>query len=147
MHTIWNAPDRRELQERLARLTPDARRRWGSMTAPEAVAHLADATRMALGDLACRSKRLPIRYFPLKQLIVYWLPFPKGVPTSPELKGRAPLSWPGEVAELSALLDRLGQQPADRDWPEHPAFGRLTRRAWGVLVYRHTDHHLRQFGV
>ena len=36
---------------------------------------------------------------------------------------------------------------SDAEWQEHPAFGRLARRAWGVLAYRHLDHHLRQFGV
>jgi hypothetical protein len=147
MQTIWNADSRRELQERLARLTPDAKRKWGSMTAPQAVAHLTDAARLALGELPCKPANLPIRYPPLKQLIIYWLPFPKGAPTAPELLGRAPASWSAEVAELSAMLDRVGREPADRVWPDHPAFGRLTRRAWGVLVYRHTDHHLRQFGV
>lgn len=147
MHTIWDAGDRRRLQERLATLTPEARRRWGSMTAPQAVAHLVGATRMALGDLPCRTKKGLIRYAPLKQLIVYMLPFPKGVPTAPELVGRTMLSWTAEVSELSALLERLASEPAGRSWPEHPAFGRLSRRAWGVLTYRHTDHHLRQFGV
>lgn len=147
MQTIWNTGERRRLQERLAALTPDAERRWGSMTAPQTVAHLADAARMALGDLPCQSKTLPIRYPPLKQLIVYWLPFPKGAPTAPELIGRAPPSWTTGVSDLTALLDRLARQPSDRNWPEHPAFGRLSRRAWGVLVYRHMDHHLRQFGV
>lgn len=39
-----------------------------------------------------------------------------------------------------------------RSWADdlstrQPAFGRLTRPAWGVLSYRHIDHHLRQFGV
>ena len=147
MRTIWRVPDRRRLQVRLATLKPDAQRRWGSMTAPQTVAHLADAARMALGELPCGSKRLPIRYFPLKQLIIYWLPFPKGAPTAPELVGRGPLSWGTEVAELNALVDRLAAEPPDRIWPEHPAFGRLSRRAWGVLIYRHMDHHLRQFGV
>ena len=147
MKTVWNAGDRRDLCERLTRLQPDATGRWGSMTASEMVAHLVDATRMALGDLPCVGRRLPIRYAPLKQLIIYWLPFPKGVPTAPELLVRRSLSWRAEVDELTALLERLGREPADRAWPEHPAFGRLTRRAWGVLVYRHTDHHLRQFGV
>ena len=146
MKTIWNAGDRRHLCERLEALPPDAKGRWGRMTAGQMVAHLVDATRMALGELPCAGKRLPIRYPPLKQLIIYWLPFPKGAPTAPELLGRASLSWHGEVAELVALLERLGREPADRVWPEHPAFGRLTRRAWGVLVYRHTEHHLRQFG-
>jgi len=147
MKTLWNEQDRRELQERVVRLAPDSQRRWGKMTAPEMVAHLSDALRMALGDLPCESKRLPIRYPPLKQLIVYWLPFPKGAPTAPELVGRSAMSWRGEVSDLILLMDRFARQPEGCTWAEHPGFGRLSRRAWGVLKYRHMDHHLRQFGV
>jgi hypothetical protein len=111
------------------------------------VAHLADGLRMALGDLPCEPKKVPIRYPPLKQLIVYWLPWPEGAPTAPELISRIPASWTVEVADLASLLERLARQPRDNGFPEHPAFGHLSRRAWGVLVYRHMDHHLRQFGV
>jgi hypothetical protein len=42
---------------------------------------------------------------------------------------------------------RTGSVPRDFEWPEHPAFGRMSRRVWGVLGYRHLDHHFRQFGV
>lgn len=31
--------------------------------------------------------------------------------------------------------------------PEHPAFGPLSGKAWGFLVSRHIEHHLRQFGA
>lgn len=30
---------------------------------------------------------------------------------------------------------------------EHPAFGKMTSKAWGVPGYRHLDHHFKQFGV
>ena len=29
----------------------------------------------------------------------------------------------------------------------HPVFGPLTHQQWGIFVWRHVDHHLRQFGV
>ena len=29
----------------------------------------------------------------------------------------------------------------------HPAFGDLTHESWGVLLHKHVDHHLRQFGA
>jgi hypothetical protein len=144
MKSIWNPEDRRQLHDRLAALRPDSPRR--SQPVMNA-AHLADALRMALGDLPCESKKLPIRYPPLKQLIIYWLPFPKGAPTAPELISRIPATWTAEVADLAGLLERMARQPRDAAFPEHPGFGRLSRRAWGVLVYRHMDHHLRQFGV
>ncbi|WP_170971029.1 DUF1569 domain-containing protein [Ilyomonas limi] len=29
----------------------------------------------------------------------------------------------------------------------HPAFGNLTTTQWGIAEWKHTDHHLMQFGV
>jgi hypothetical protein len=147
MKSLWNERDRRAVCQRIGRLDANAQPKWGQMNAPRAVAHLADAMRMAVGELPCQPKNLPIRYPPLKQLIIYVLPWPEGAPTAPELIGRAPASWPGEIADLIALVDRFGKQDRQRTWPEHPAFGRLSSRAWGRLTYRHLDHHLRQFGV
>jgi hypothetical protein len=81
-------------------------------------------------------------------LVVYTIPWPKGLPTSPALLARIDQSaWPTEVASFGALLDRFAVRPTDATWPLHPAFGTLSRRAWGVLGYRHVDHHFRQFGV
>ena len=147
MKTIWNAADRLQLHDRLTALRPDAIRRWGTMSTAQMTAHLSDSLRMVLGDLPCTPKKLPLRFPPLKQLIVYWLPWPEGAPTAPELISRAPASLPAEIAEVASLLERLARQPAGTAFPDHPAFGRLSRRAWGVLVYRHMDHHLTQFGV
>jgi hypothetical protein len=146
MKSIWRASTRDELRARLGRLSPDSKARWGRMTALQMVAHLADASRMTLGDLPVRPKRTAIRYPPLKQLIVYCLPFPKGAQTAPELIGRVPGDWMQEVHAAGALLERIASPP-DGQRPEHPMFGRLSEQALGVFVYRHYDHHLRQFGV
>jgi hypothetical protein len=29
----------------------------------------------------------------------------------------------------------------------HPFFGPLKAEQWAILMYKHVDHHLRQFGV
>jgi hypothetical protein len=101
-----------------------------------------------MGDLQVAPKRLPLRYPPLKQLVVYVAPFPRNAPTAPELTIAAtPRPWADDIAMLQQLIDRITAHPSHAEWPEHPAFGRLSRRAWGVLAYRHMDHHLRQFGV
>jgi len=148
MRTIWEAPRQQEIRERVARLSPENRAAWGRMSAPQMVCHLTDSLKMALGDLPCATKKLPIRYPPLKQFIIYVAPFPKSAPTAPELLARPPATWQADVAELQALVDRLVARGREATpWPEHPAFGKLSRRAWGVLTYRHIDHHLRQFGA
>jgi hypothetical protein len=148
MKSMWEAPRQREIRDRVARLSPENRGGWGKMSAPEMVCHLAESLKMALGDLPVMARKIPIRYPPLKQFIIYVAPFPKGVPTAPELIARSPQAWQADVAELQGLVDRFVARANEATpWPEHPAFGKLSRRAWGVLVYRHMDHHLRQFGA
>jgi hypothetical protein len=138
---------RQELLDRLERLKPDATPLWGRMTAPQMLVHLVDWMAMASGDLPVASKNLVLRYPPLKQLLIYWLPFPKGVPTAPELLARVPSEWGAEFASACDGVRNFESLYLKGQWPEHPAFGMLTSQAWAVLAYRHTDHHLRQFGV
>ena len=147
MKSVWNEADYREICSRLDRLRPDAAPRWGRFTAPQMVCHLADALKMASGTLSVQPKKLPIRHPPLKQLIIYWLPFPKSAPTAPELVTRVATEWHGELRELRQQLEAFQKRGPAGPFVPHPAFGRLSSRAWGVLVYRHTDHHLKQFGV
>jgi len=147
MKTLYREGPRRELRDRLARLTADSKPVWGKFDAPKMVVHCADAIRMALGQLPTRSKNTPLRRAPLKQLFVYWMPWPKGVPTAPELLERTPADWDAEVGVLLDLMEEAGRAPRGYEWGEHPAFGRMSHRAWGVLGYRHLDHHFRQFGI
>lgn len=118
------------------------------MTCPQMLTHVNDQLRMSMGELPAAAKRLPVRYPPLKQLVVYVLPWPKGLPTARELLARIDRSaWATELTTFDTLLARFAARPQSATWPMHPAFGRLSRRGWGVLSYRHVDHHFRQFGV
>jgi hypothetical protein len=149
MKTLFDEKARQDLLVRIDRLTPDCMPRWGKMNAEQMLAHLVEAMKLGTGELQARPKKLLIRYTPLRQLFVYLLPWPKGAPTAKELIRRD--SDAGTLArnreELARLVGVIASRADHRDWPEHPAFGRLSRRAWGVLGWRHTDHHLRQFGL
>jgi hypothetical protein len=145
MKSLWNEPDRNTIFARIDRVSDGALPKWGKLTADRMLSHLVESIRMANGELPVKSKRLPIRYFPLKQLIIYLLPFPKGTPTAPELLAGAEAPVAALQPELKRQIERLASR-AGNAFPEHPAFGHLTERAWGVLTYRHVDHHLRQFG-
>lgn len=147
MKSVWNTEHHRELRERVGRLTPQHAPQWGRMTAPQMVVHLTDSLRMASGDLPVAPKKLPLRYPPLKQLMLYYVPIPKGVRTAPELLARQPGEWSADLSELCERLDRFVASGPAGVIPIHPAFGTMTGKQWGVLVYRHMDHHLRQFKV
>ncbi|MBV8517484.1 MAG: DUF1569 domain-containing protein [Acidobacteria bacterium] len=148
MQTLFDEATRSTVLARIDRMQSGTAARWGKMNAEQMLAHLVQSLQMSSGELPTKSKRLPIRFFPLKQLIVYLLPFPKGAPTAREL---IPGANPGTVEEnkrkLAQKITAFGALANATSWPEHPAFGRLSARAWGVLTYRHVDHHLRQFGV
>jgi hypothetical protein len=147
MKSLFNPRDHHELQDRVQRLRTDLQPQWGRMSAVQMVAHLADSLRMASGELEVAPRKVPFRYSPLKEFVLYVLPIPKELPTSPELIARKPGDFTTEVAELREQLNGIVQRGAEALAPEHPAFGTLSARQWGVLIYRHMDHHLRQFGV
>jgi hypothetical protein len=147
MKSIFNPQCHLELHNRVQQLKTSNTPRWGKMTPLQMVAHLCDSLRMASGELEVAPKKVPLRYSPLKQIVLYWLPMPKGLPTAPELVARKPGDWSLEIAELRDQLNGLVQRGAEALAPAHPAFGRLSAKQWGVLIYRHMDHHLRQFGV
>jgi hypothetical protein len=148
MPTFWDAATRDDYCRRVARLTPDSKPRWGKFTAAGMVAHLNDAMRLATGELRVAPKRGPLRLFPLKQLILYVLPFPKSAPTAPELVARCRAAdLRAEQTAFLTIAERAARRSATDPSPDHPAFGRMSYDAWGKLICKHTEHHFRQFGI
>jgi hypothetical protein len=147
MATFLDDRDRARLMGRLAALTADSKARWGKFTVTSMMCHLRESARMASGELAVPDVgKRAFQMFPLKHLILYVMPFPKGAPTAPLLLAASPEDFEASMRQLTSALDTFlheEQRPA----PAHPLFGPLTRKEWGALVYKHTDHHLRQFGV
>jgi hypothetical protein len=148
MRSVLNERDCRALCRRVQALTDSSFARWGRMNVEAMLAHLCNSSLMALGELAAVPKgNRAFQVFPLKHLLFYVVPFPKGAPTAPELLVAEPGDAISGQASLQELLERVGTGPAEGVGPVHPLFGQLSRREWGVLMHKHVDHHLRQFGV
>ena len=147
MGSILDDADRAAICKRINSLTSDSLPRWGQMDVQAMLTHLRQAALMALGELSVANKgKRVFQIFPIKHLILHVVPFPKGAPTAPELLAfdAAPVD---EIRpELLSLIERIGTGPREGIGPAHPLFGPLSFREWGVATYKHTDHHLRQFG-
>lgn len=139
------------VKRRLAEFRPELGPEWGKMSAHQAVCHLADSFRMVLGErpIAMRGgllTRTVIRFAALTLPV----PWPKDVPTAPEMDqaqgGTVPATFDADVEDLAGLVTRFAAT-GGRGMETHPIFGNLTRGEWGRWGYRHLDHHLRQFGV
>lgn len=147
MPTLFDRAAADRIRLRLDRLTPHGQPLWGTLSAGGMVAHLSDQLRAALGELACAPKRTPLNNPLMRRLVIYVLPWPKGLPTAPELLSTPAGDWQADMEGLRALIDRFAERGSAGPFAPHPAFGRLTGRMWGVLAWRHVDHHLRQFGA
>ena len=160
--TLFGRSARAAIHERIDRLSPERVGQWGTMAAREMVCHAADQLRVAIGDLSVRAGPLrlrfgdrevkvppgPLRFRCFRRVLVHPLPWPKArIGASPEMLTTSPAEWHDDVAALHALVDRVGQKdPAER-WGTDSILGRVSGQEWGLLCWRHLDHHLRQFGV
>ncbi len=146
MPSLLNAADRDAILARLQRLTPTRQPRWGTLTAPRLLCHLADQLRVSLGDIPTRRHDSALSRTLLRWLVVYSpLKAPPGrVQTAPEMLTTAPTQWEQDLRACEVLIQRLASTPTAA---VHPFFGPLTHAEWGRLGWKHLDHHLRQFGL
>jgi uncharacterized small protein (DUF1192 family) len=150
MKNLFEATTVQEVKERIALLRPDSERLWGTMNAPQAVAHCSAGLEMALGD------RTPPRVFVGR--LLGWIvkplalrndePMRRNSPTITDLVVRDERDLRTERERLLALIDRFAAAgPAGCTKHPHSFFGRLAPDEWAILTYKHLDHHLRQIGV
>ncbi len=146
MLSLRDDATRTAIVQRVQRLTPGATAKWGRFDAPNMLCHLSDVLAVSVGDIKAQSvNRKVFQHFPLKDLIIYVLPFPKNVSTAREFLRSTPAAFDDDRQRVINLIDRLATAPEGYG-PEHPLFGRLTNEEWNVLQRKHIDHHLKQFG-
>ena len=150
MRNIFDPSASREIKDRLSRLRPDSERQWGKMNPAQAVAHCCKGMEQALGDV------LPPRLL-IGRLIGGFIkskalgddaPIRRNSPTVPGFEVLDPRDLAAERQRLNGLIDRVIKGgPAACTTHPHSFFGSMTPEQWGILIYKHLDHHLRQFGA
>ncbi len=152
MKTLARPGDTAEILDRLNGLRPESRRRWGRMSAHQAVRHLVDSFRFALGERPAHAAPGLLGRTVVKWIALY-VPrnWPAGIPTAPEVDsergGTRPADFASDLGELAALIRRFSTQPGRVGALVHPVFGRMSESAWLRWGWLHADHHLRQFGA
>jgi hypothetical protein len=150
MRNIFEPDASQEIKQRLACLRPDSERQWGKMNPAQAVAHCSKGMEQALGDI------LPPRLF-IGRLIGSFIkskalsddaPMRRNSPTVPGFQVLDKRDLVAERHRLNGLIDRvIAAGPTGCTAHPHSFFGRMTPEQWGILMYKHLDHHLRQFGA
>src|SRR5688572_422120 len=152
MRTVADPRVLRLLKQRLRMLHPDSPRRWGTLTPHEMLCHLGDAAAMVLRT---RPRRVPIpqRRRPIVKALALWvpIPWPHGSRTNPlhdpRAEGTRPSEFTKDLSRAIAGIDGIATAAPHALDPAHGLFGTMSLGDWQRWAYRHTDHHLRQFGL
>ena len=152
MKTVADPDVRTQVVARLRRLTPETARRWGTMTPHEMLCHLGDASEMVL-RVRPRTKPIQPVARPIFKTVALWTPLraPRGVKTNPEhdpkAAGTRPSDFEADRRRVTAALEAIAAADPAALETAHGMLGVMSLRDWQRWAYKHTDHHLRQFGL
>ena len=149
MQNLFDTDTFTDMVARLNKLSPENMAQWGKMNVAQMLAHCKEAFKVPLSE-----KRLPRMFIgrilgPLiKDKLYNESPWKQNLPTSPNFRITDTRDFNLEKQELLSLVNKFyAAGPMGITKYPHPMFGSFTPEQWGKSMYKHLDHHLRQFGV
>ena len=149
MKTIFEKEAYQEVINRINTLTPETKAQWGKMNAPQMLAHCFEGLKIATGEV--KRPRIFIGRIlgPIfKNDFLNDKPMKKNSPTDAAFIITDQRDLNTEKEKLTGAIKRF-HDGGEKGATTHPHFffGNLTQKEYGVLVYKHLDHHLKQFGA
>jgi hypothetical protein len=149
MKNLFDEVPAAETLERIEQLTPHSQSQWGKMNSAQMLAHCSVVLDMARGITNQKREFLGLligRF--VKSNYYNDKPFQKNLPTTATSRMNTERDFEAEKAKLRQdILAFQTGGPANCTTYPHPFLGSLTAEQWGKGMYKHLDHHLRQFGV
>jgi hypothetical protein len=149
MKNLFDKDTHTEIISRMNALTPNSQRQWGKMNAAQMLAHCKEAFKVPLSD-----KKIPRMFL---GLLIGWMikpklynedPWKQNLPTAPNFIIKDERDFEKEKNELAGMINQFySGDPENVGKFPHPMFGSFTSEQWGKSMYKHLDHHLKQFNV
>lgn len=150
MRTIFDKRMRTELIGRIDQINENNKAEWGKMNLFQMLKHNTYWNEWILGKGNHTYKQAFIgKIFgkmALNKMLRDEKPLDKNIPTSAQFKVK---ERSGDIVSEKTKWIALINDYENLNNPIfiHDFFGKMTEEQIGRLVYKHTDHHLRQFGV
>ncbi len=138
-----------EIVRRINTLTPATQHIWGKMGVAQMLAHCCTTMEVATGKRVARRLLIGRLLGPIFKKRYYDdSEFTKNSPTHPTFVVTDERDFAKERERLLGLVREFsGGGEARCTTAPHSFFGPLTPAQWGIGMYKHLDHHLRQFGA
>ena len=149
MKSIFDPATFEELLGRIELLTQDTQPQWGKMDVAQMLCHCQYPLEVAMGKKVLKKPGALMRllYKSFKSAMYNDKPWRKNLNTPKEYKVVSDKDFSREKEKLKALILEFHQLREKTHWDPHPSFGHFTHEQWGMMQFKHLDHHLKQFGV
>ena len=138
------------LIERINQLKSNTKPLWGKMSAPKMLAHLNVQYEMVYTNQHKKPNafiKLLLKLF-VKKAVVSEKPYRKNLKTATQFLIVDNKNFIDEKNRLIEFLEKTQKLGSNYfDGRESHSFGKLNKREWNNLFYKHIDHHLSQFKV
>ena len=149
MQNIFTQKDNQEIIERISKLTPNSQRLWGKMSVSQMLEHCQKPLEVATGSLELKRTFIGFLFGKIaKKVFIGNKPLSKNMPTVKDFIIKSDSDFDTQKTILvSRIIDFGIKGSSIIGIKTHPFFGEMTNDEWGILTFRHLDHHLIQFGV
>jgi hypothetical protein len=147
MESFFNLSTYEQLRERLQGIEPMSNALWGKMNAPQMFQHCQYPIQTALGKEKKPMKPNWLVKVLFKKMMYSPRPFKKNIPAPKKFRIVEQYDFSSEKEKLDQWMQELWYDRDNKNRREHPVFGHFTKDEWGILQWKHLDHHFRQFGV
>ena len=143
MKSVLDKTARWELINRINKLDENSQAQWGEMNIYQMLKHCRLCEELYLGKIVFMGRLFGRSA--LKNILIEHKDFPKNAPTSVLFKVKETTGdITAEKLNWIALIEQYDNYSMDF---VHWFFGKMTKEQVGQFVYKHDDHHLRQFNV
>ena len=148
--TLFDLADNQTIVARIQSLEPNTPNQWGKMNVAQMLAHCVQPMKIAFREV--QSKRGLIGYLfggmAKRKYITGANDFDKNLPTHPTFVQTGTPDFFAQTELLISYVQRwITEGSAAITTDEHPFFGKMSAEEWDILMLKHLDHHLRQFGA
>jgi hypothetical protein len=149
MKNIFNQLHSEEILNRIDKLSPNSKPQWGKMDVAQMLAHCSSFQDIAMGHSFPARGWLGILIGNFVKPIFYNdKPLAQNMSTIPTILIEDEKEFETEKEKLKQkIITFQTNGPEKCTTHPHPFFGKLTSEQWGKGIYKHLDHHLKQFGV
>jgi hypothetical protein len=147
MNSIFDEDGNNAIIARINLLTPESKALWGKMTVDQMCKHCTSTINVAFDKQDVKVNFLMRFLGKMLKNKIFNGEFKKNSPTAKEFifTNQYDLKVAKDDFINSFAQFAQGHQAIKRT--EHPFWGKMTYEDWDKLMWKHADHHLRQFGV